>query len=738
MSGIVTDDPSRYIHHGFMRARNLVLLPFALAVLLAGCDVPSSLLSDEERNSLYSVDISQGSRGLNAGDAVAPGSSIAVSVGALSGSKPPDSLSLDLVDSTGLKVASLAFASPTSSRTLDASQTLVPVVSVVGKLPDFTIPDGLEPGFYSLKTSIYVGNSGAQQSSFDFFVASDSFELSGVTFSPSIPRAGDGILLTAMIVPLEAPTASQTTSIATSAAAVTTPAPASTTAATSTAATSTADDQTASAATVSTSTDTSAGAATSPVAASSTSATTMTEASSASTPATASNPSSVGNPAPESRDRLWLRWTQGGRVIAEGPASSGFDQIVWQVPEREGAYTVRVDFYPGPPPGSSYSMASPWNQTISFVAKPAVPDKFKDPFTSASRFRSLFTFEGGISDTGSRPAPKPATIIGNPSLVPIPGGYGEHFDASDGFTTSGIGFDADSHDGEYSILMRVSIEGSAGTLLSLSSGAGSLALGLDGGSLWLAYPNSGITRKVFPGIVPGKGIHDLMLSFSPAKDGVSILWSFDDEPRTVTLVPTFDERFDELAVGGDSSVSATWEALGFCYDDAEPPPSLFASSLFRIEGERVIVAEGFESGPGNDLVATGSTTSRPFSLSLGPGSTLGTAADLPTAGGLDFAVGLRSGTATLVLKAPDGTVLLSITAEGRVRDASGNLLASIPEDKRRLVVEISKGDSGIEIRGASDSAKSLDLTLPQDLRAFVAGDPTATVESFVVASSPDA
>ncbi|HUX37086.1 MAG TPA: hypothetical protein VMV44_04220 [Rectinemataceae bacterium] len=586
----------------------------------------------------------------------------------MTGAKSPDSLSLDLVDSSGTKIASLAYAVGGNSKGLDSGANVVAVGSLVGKLPGFSLPSDLPPGYYSLQASIVAGNATTQHSSFGFFVPSTKWELGGVTFSPSVPRAGSSVLLQASIVAIDGESA---------------------------------------------------------IAASDSSGQVQKLGSTAAAQSSSSS----------SEDRLWLRWTQGTRTLAEGLASAGFDHLVWKLPGVEGAYSVRVDFYPGPPSGGSYSIGSPWNQTISFIAKTAVPARFKDPFSVPSRFHSLFVFDGNIVDSGMRAVPKTADITGRPDLVAIPGGHGERMDAADGFALSDLGFDPSGHAGKFSLLMRLAVESSSGSLVALPvEGNGRLAIGLDGGALWLEYPGMGSSKVLLPGIQVGKGVHDLMLSFMPDKDGTLVVWSLDAAPRVRTHIPAFDARFDRLLVGGDSSASAVWADLGLCYDDVAAPPPLFLSALFRIEGDRLLAGAGFESGPGPDFTALGSTKARPYAFSLSAGSSLSSVRDFPTEAGLAVALGRLSGAFRLNLLGPGGATLLSVDSDGGMRDASGKALAAVAELGQGFVFSLSKGDAGLEVRGSDGSPRLIPLSLPDRVRLSIACDSQAVLEYAAVAS----
>lgn len=711
-----------------MRARYFAFLPLALAYLLASCYVPSGLLSDEERNSLYSLDVSSGGKSLQTGGVLSAGSSLSISIAAMTGAKNPDTVVFDLVDSSGAKAASLAFSSSPSSRGVGSGSAQA-VSSVIGKLPAFSIPNGLAPGYYVLRASIQSADSEVQKSSFAFFVPSNDWELGGVAFSPSVPRAGEGILLTASIVALEggAPVAP---SIAQSGAAV-----AGSTAINSPSAASAGSGSAISGANPSSGLGSGDSALPAGGADGSTGS---TAAITPSTPAVTTSTSPGGIAAPSSHDRLWLRWSQGNRVFAEGPVAKGYDRVVWQLPPTDGPYSVRVDFYPGPPSGDGYTVNSPWSQTLSFIAKAAAPDKFRDPLSRPARFFSLFTFDGTIVDSGSRPIGASPALVGAPSLAAFPGGYGERFDAAAGFSVSDLGFDPSTHGGKFSIVTRFNLEGLSGDLVSLPlDGGGRLAIGVDQGSLWLEYPGMGDAARVVPGIVLSKGFHDLMLSFSSVKSGVSVVWSLDGGTRTRVTVPEFSARFDDLAVGGPSSAAAIWDGLGLSYDDGEGPPRLFAWDRYRLDGSRVLLASGFEGGIGSGLSSSGALNLRPLSVALEAGASLSSSADFATSSGIAISIGLRSGAFVLELRDPSNALVASISSDGRVADSSGNQLASVAQNRSGFSISITKDDKGLEARGSDGVSVRIAPTSPVRLRPVIVCNASAVIDSLEIALPSD-
>lgn len=262
-------------------------------------------------------------------------------------------------------------------------------------------------------------------------------------------------------------------------------------------------------------------------------------------------------------------------------------------------------------------------------------------------------------------------------------------------------------------------------------------MGVDNGALWLEYPGTALPKRYYPGISPGRGLHDLMLSFSPDKDGVAVRWSFDAQARKQTPIPAFSASFDQLVVGGDSSAAGVWDALGLCYDDVGGPPPFLAASLFRIHGESIKAASGFESGLGGDFIAYGKVVATPFSVLMDAGSGIGFRGDLATDKGLTIVVSARSGSFSLDLNLPDGSPFLVIGSDGSVRDASGLLLASLREEPKLFSMTLSKGDRTIEIRGPGGSAQVIRLDLPPRLKPSLTSASSADLASYWIATNTD-
>ncbi|MFZ4617980.1 MAG: hypothetical protein ACOYM2_17505, partial [Rectinemataceae bacterium] len=205
-----------------MRILARIVAIFALGTLLPGCDLPSTILTDVERSSMYTFSVQSGLTGLESGSTLTPGSSIGIKLSAMTGASAPDQLSLALQDQSGQPLATLLYAKTSEARSL-ADSGVVLVDTLDGRLPDFNLPQGLAPGYYTLAGLVTPNGGKVQRYSFSFFVASSSWELGGVSVSPSMPLAGGSVLLQASIVESQSRPASVARNLAAPAGAVLSP-----------------------------------------------------------------------------------------------------------------------------------------------------------------------------------------------------------------------------------------------------------------------------------------------------------------------------------------------------------------------------------------------------------------------------------------------------------------------------------------------------------------------------------
>jgi hypothetical protein len=433
-------------------------------------------------------------------------------------------------------------------------------------------------------------------------------------------------------------------------------------------------------------------------------------------------------------DQTWLRWSQGGRVFAEGTLANGFDRVVWQTPLKEGAYTIRLDFYPGPPSGHSYDISSPWTQSITIITKANLSGRAVDPFARADRFQSLFVFDGDLADTGTRLQVSRPSVVGNPRLEAYPGGFGYGLGPDAGIRATQLGFDAGAHNGKFSVLLRAAIESGTGAIFALHQpGAQAwLRLVLDDSGLWMEISGTGPAKRTRIGAALEKGTHDIMMSFRQKEGSYVLIMTIDAGRRRYVDIGAFEPVFDELTVGGNGSVSAIYDAIGLTYDDTLGAPALFASSVYRAYGDSVVAVEGFEAAPGADFTVRGTATRGFLSSALDQGSAVAFAAVVGLGKPISIETMSRGGALRLQIETRDGTVLFSVTRDGGVVDAAGKKLGEIKEDAGSLSVTIRTADAGLELAGSDGQRVGVAVAAPKSVRPVFVADSALNLDSVVV------
>lgn len=118
----------------------------------------------------------------------------------------------------------------------------------------------------------------------------------------------------------------------------------------------------------------------------------------------------------------YIRWTQGGSVLAEGLASDGFDRIIWNAPLQEGAPTIELDVFPFPPAaGEAFDFMAPVRKTVKIL----VVDRKLSPMdrmNSGEGFVSLLRLEGNARDSIGKL--KKTSFLGKPYLDVYAAGFG--------------------------------------------------------------------------------------------------------------------------------------------------------------------------------------------------------------------------------------------------------------------------------------------------------------------------
>ena len=430
----------------------------------------------------------------------------------------------------------------------------------------------------------------------------------------------------------------------------------------------------------------------------------------------------------------WLRWSAGGRVFAEGAADKGFDHVVWTIPEKDGAYTIRLDFYPGEPAEGSYDVASPWFQSLTFIAKARPSGLPDDLFARVDRYQALFEFSGNLEDSGMRVQAQRPLVSGEPRLVPYSGGFGYRLGPDALLRAPRLGFDAVEDEGRFSVALRASLESAGGSLFSLTgrSPGQVLRLVLAEGALVLQTPGDATPVSTALGRGLSAGSHDLVLSFRPGSEGESVATlSVDDDPRLSVHVPSFQAVFDQLQIGGDGSVAAIYDEFGLSLDHDKGPPASFAQSAARRYGDDFLIAEGFESGLSKTLTTRGPASRGDFAFELKKGTTLTVADPLPLARPFVLEA-YGSGQPGLRLESADGTLLLSVTKDGVLLDRDGRALGRIGLPVNGIRVRVGREGGNLVLTGTLGQPQQTGIEAARSIRPVLVATADLSLESLVI------
>ncbi|MEI6387848.1 MAG: hypothetical protein WCQ50_14540 [Spirochaetota bacterium] len=434
------------------------------------------------------------------------------------------------------------------------------------------------------------------------------------------------------------------------------------------------------------------------------------------------------------KSRIWLRWSLAGKVFAEGSLKDEFDSVVLHVPAKAGAYSVRVDFYPGPPAGTFFDLPSPWSQSITIIAGVDGPDRPPDPLAMPERFQSCFNFNDEIADYGVREQFQAPVLIGAPALAAWSDGYGRRFDRENGLRINGMGFDARRHGGRFSILAKAYFESVSGALISLRSASGDryLTIGHDETGLWLLIPGEKGSQLLMLGKALDRGYHDIEISFSVSADGGVAIWTVDGGKRIYQDIGPLVAAWDELYLGGPDSLTAVFDGFGICYDDVAPIPSLLADSQYRRYGKNLIVAEGFEGGATGGFTLRGRAAAGLCSLNLDNGTSLAYSGFLPMERAVILTVTGVSGDFKISAESDLGAVLFSVSRDGRVLDRTGAKRGDLKMKTGRMTIAVSPIADGLVLSGMDGSSVRIPEILANSWKPVIQATETLTLDSVLM------
>ncbi len=434
------------------------------------------------------------------------------------------------------------------------------------------------------------------------------------------------------------------------------------------------------------------------------------------------------------KSRIWLRWSLAGKVFSEGSLKDDFDKVVLHMPAKAGAYSVRVDFYPGPPSGAYYDLPSPWSQSITIIAGEESPNRPLDPLTKPERFQSCFDFNDEVADFGVREQLQAPVLIGSPVLASWSDGYGRRFDRENGLRINRLGFDARRHGGRFSILAKAYFESGSGAIVSLRSASGDryLSIGHNEAGLWLLIPGEKGSQLLTPGKVLERGYHEIELSFSASAEGGVAIWTVDGGKRLYQDIGPLVAAWDELYLGGPDSMTAIFDGIGICYDDVAPIPPLLADSQYHRYGTGLIDAEGFEGGATGDFTLRGKAVAGLCSLSLDNGTALAYSGFLPLERAVTLTVTGISGDFKVSAESDLGTLLFSVSRDGRVLDRTGDNRGDLKMRAGRLTLSIAPFADGFILSSGEGAPVRISEVLASSWKPVIVATGPLTLDSILM------
>ncbi|MCP5453383.1 MAG: hypothetical protein H7A27_05330 [Spirochaetaceae bacterium] len=420
---------------------------------------------------------------------------------------------------------------------------------------------------------------------------------------------------------------------------------------------------------------------------------------------------------PPGRDP-WIRWKVDGKLLAVGYLSERADRLAWRAPTVSGVYEARVELFPFRPiAGSEPPPFAKAEIRLALSSSGAEPDPLADRVAW-----SLFSFDGDLSDSGSRPRAAEPAAIGSPYLETHPLGYGYLLGGGAGVSSASTLLPIDEADGTLAAFSAAFTLGKSddglgvgsGVLLSAALGSGDgLVIGVDAGYPYLEVGQA----RVRADSTLGPSLSRLAVEVSPAEGGAGVRFYIDDKPAGDGLLAAepFSSVPGACTVAGPGGFSAVYDELRVLRG-AYPA---FRLSETAARGGSLIAATGFE---GAELDAgfsvEGAATPGEGKLVLAVGSSLAVAGSPPPSKGSALRVDLASG-AFVASLALEGGGELSVSSGGAVTlrgSDAGLSVATLSAESpfraglgaARYQVSVARTADGLEVFGSDGVSASLD------------------------------
>ena len=649
-----------------LSAGRSLLIALAVSALALSCELSSSLLSDSERNSLYSLSVGRtDGLALVEGSVIPPGTAISALVSKKSGAADLAALDFSLASRIGAAPNGLRLLAP-SARALSkaggsintGSSAVAPasksVSSIDGRLSGFQIPEGSPPGAYILSVSISdAAGEILQKDSVNIFIGTRVPIIAGVTsFPPSVEPRSSVLLCLAIkwddLAPPKAP-AKLDVPLLTPAAKI-------------------------------------------PIA---------TIAAIASSDAA----DEAGDP--------WIRWSIDGSTFAEGLLSKGVDRVVWTAPGIECANPMRVEVFPSAPPtAATFPFLSPVSQALKVMVI-ATPGGSGNDFADPLAFFSLFKLDGNFEDSGTRRRIAPPESFGSPVLDTYSSGFGYRFGPSSGLRIPGLMPPGSQGQlGAFSTLLRLDSDQTDGVLVRFSSDddSYSLVLGIKDSRPYvetqadtLVQRSTGLAQFPFPHFPS-----TIQASFKPEGEKLTVRWQVEGvlieaPPLDLPAAPPPGSA----RLGGSHSLPGIYDGFGLMVGSASPSYRL--ASRRRWKGS-LIIAEAFEDGrlPPSST-AVGAVSAESGSLAIGAGGELTLEPAFPIAAKVIVESDIEGDIASceLVLSSLSHEPILAVRGSGEVLGPSGELLGSLAQPGGGIDFAVALQDGKLYIPGSKASEPRL-------------------------------
>ncbi len=360
----------------------------------------------------------------------------------------------------------------------------------------------------------------------------------------------------------------------------------------------------------------------------------------------------------------WIRWSINSKVIAYGPVSDMMDRLAWKAPAQSGIYLAKAEIFPFEPP-VGFELPPLTNASIRLpVSTTGVPE---DAFDSLAAW-SMFSFNGNISDSGTRPRITEPVAIGSPYLETHTSGYGYRLGNGSGIFSSSTLLPTRQANAVIPDVTAVFVTAplsdrqtaGSGYLLTLATSDGSdrLILGIEKGYPYVASK----TSRLLANMPLPESWSRLAIHISPSETDALVTFYVDDKPAGSGTILTsyFNSRPGSCSIAGELGYDAIYDEIKILDGSY---PSFWLSENARL-GALLLAASGFEGGSIQEgIQASGPAVPGDGFIDLPPKASLaiseapaGTESAKPI-GSSTLSFKLLEGNVKIHLELDDGTVL---------------------------------------------------------------------------------